>query len=299
VTAKIERFRTASVVSIEDTPETVQARLDEMAAVEITDEHFQKHAAPARALKAGAVETLTAAVARLTREAQDRAELERHRQAERERQEREAAEAAERQRQEAEARAEEERQAAEARAAEERRQAEEAAAAAAAEQARQQAETRAREEQEARDREHQDQLRREQEAREAAERKAAAEAVMARLKAAGVIAVDDTLDGLRRRLREVQGADITAEGFGELVNDASAQKAAAETALTAAIANLEQQAADREAAEARQRDRDHRGKVMGEAKASLMAAGGIGEEAAKKIVLAIVAGEIPHVALTF
>lgn len=49
---------------------------------------------------------------------------------------------------------------------------------------------------------------------------------------------------------------------------------------------------------ARQADREHRGKIMGEAKAALIDAGA-DEEVAKKIVLAIVAGEIPHVTLRF
>ncbi|PWJ81552.1 hypothetical protein C7441_11084 [Pseudaminobacter salicylatoxidans] len=45
-------------------------------------------------------------------------------------------------------------------------------------------------------------------------------------------------------------------------------------------------------------DREHRGKIMGEAKAALMAQGA-GEPMAKKIVLAIIAGEIPHVTMKF
>lgn len=49
---------------------------------------------------------------------------------------------------------------------------------------------------------------------------------------------------------------------------------------------------------ARQADREHRGRIMGEAKAALIEAGA-DEEVAKKIVLAIVAGEIPHVTLRF
>lgn len=60
-----------------------------------------------------------------------------------------------------------------------------------------------------------------------------------------------------------------------------------------------QAAAQRKADEKRAADREHRGKVMGIAKAAIMAAGGVGEEAAKKIVLAIGAGEIPAVSITF
>lgn len=58
----------------------------------------------------------------------------------------------------------------------------------------------------------------------------------------------------------------------------------------------EQRMRDEEAARAA--DREHRAQVMGEAKAALMQIG-TGEATAKKIVLAIVAGEIPHVTLKF
>jgi colicin import membrane protein len=61
-----------------------------------------------------------------------------------------------------------------------------------------------------------------------------------------------------------------------------------------------QEAEDRTKREeaARQADREHRGKVMGEAKSALIEIGAA-EDLAKKIVLAIVAGEIPHVSLRF
>lgn len=50
--------------------------------------------------------------------------------------------------------------------------------------------------------------------------------------------------------------------------------------------------------EARQKDRKHRGEIMGAAKTAMMELGAT-EEVAKKIVLAIVAGEIPAVSLRF
>lgn len=58
--------------------------------------------------------------------------------------------------------------------------------------------------------------------------------------------------------------------------------------------------ADRQAAEqaARDRDRKHRGEIMGAAKVAIMNVGA-DEETAKKVVLAIVAGEVPHVTLRF
>lgn len=50
--------------------------------------------------------------------------------------------------------------------------------------------------------------------------------------------------------------------------------------------------------EAREKDRKHRGEVMGAAKNAIVAMG-VGAETAKKIVVAIVAGEIPNVTLRF
>ncbi|MBB3453932.1 chemotaxis protein histidine kinase CheA [Rhizobium sp. BK313] len=55
---------------------------------------------------------------------------------------------------------------------------------------------------------------------------------------------------------------------------------------------------EQEEREARERDRDHRGRLMGEAKTALMAQGA-GEATAKKIVLAIIAGEIPNIKMEF
>jgi colicin import membrane protein len=77
------------------------------------------------------------------------------------------------------------------------------------------------------------------------------------------------------------------------------QKIAEEAEAARAKEDAERKAAA-DAATAAQAKRDadqaHRGKVMSAAKVALMA---VGEEAAKKIVLAIRAGEIPAVTLTF
>ncbi len=80
----------------------------------------------------------------------------------------------------------------------------------------------------------------------------------------------------------------------------------AEAAQRAEAARIAQEAADREAQEtarraaeaARQADIDHQSRVMGEAKAAIMSHG-IGETAAKAVVIAIKAGLVPHVTLTF
>lgn len=79
----------------------------------------------------------------------------------------------------------------------------------------------------------------------------------------------------------------------------AAQKAEANRIAAEKAEADRQAAAQRKADEKRAADREHRGKVMGVAKAAIMAAGGVGEEAAKKIVLAIGAGEVPAVSITY
>lgn len=55
---------------------------------------------------------------------------------------------------------------------------------------------------------------------------------------------------------------------------------------------------DKDAQAAREADRKHRSALMGEAKQAIMTCGA-DEETAKKVVLAIIAGEVPHVTLRF
>ncbi len=81
-------------------------------------------------------------------------------------------------------------------------------------------------------------------------------------------------------------ARLAAEAEAKRLAD---QKAAEELAA----------AEERQAAEARAADIAHRSTIMAAAKTALMGAGGIGEDAAKKIVLAIKAGEIPSVSIRF
>lgn len=57
--------------------------------------------------------------------------------------------------------------------------------------------------------------------------------------------------------------------------------------------------AEREEAERRAADREHRGKIMGEAKAALIESFGISETKANAIVLAIAAGSVPHTSIRF
>ena len=64
-------------------------------------------------------------------------------------------------------------------------------------------------------------------------------------------------------------------------------------------AEREQREADAKAAEeARQADREHRGKIMGAAKAAIIEIG-VAEQIAKEIVLAIAAGNVPNVSIRF
>ncbi len=159
----------AAKVSLDDTPETVEARLAEIRAIEISDEDFDEYAETARTRQASTVDILVEAHARLVREAADRAELERHRQAEAQRQEAAEAERQAEERRRADEAAEAQRVAA----AEEAQRQEAARVAAAAEtaaaEARAAEQRRAEEAQAERDRQHQAELAAQQQQREAAE----------------------------------------------------------------------------------------------------------------------------------
>jgi colicin import membrane protein len=165
-------------------------------------------------------------------------------------------------------------------------------------------------------------------AREEAERLAREET--ARAEAAAVAAqiaaeaeaqrVADQAEAAERARIAQEEAVAAAAAHAAAAAEKAAQQAAAahEAAHQAELARLKKIADDAEAARAKEvadrkaadeaaaaaqakRDGDlkHRALVMGAAKAAMMAAGGIGEEAAKKIALAIRAGEIPAVTLTF
>lgn len=103
----------------------------------------------------------------------------------------------------------------------------------------------------------------------------------------------------RKRAEESAAAqaelDAANERAWQAEEDARRQRQQAERAEQERV-----EAAEREAAEQRKREanRAHRSRVMSEAKAALMTCGA-DEETAKKIVLAIVAGEIPAVTLAF
>lgn len=111
----IDAFRSAAVVTMDDTADAVRERGMSVWSAKIDPERFGDMAGEAESAKGIAVETLKAALARLTKEEEDRAELEKLRaaEAERVRVEEEKAAAAEIERKAAEvARIEEERKAA-------------------------------------------------------------------------------------------------------------------------------------------------------------------------------------------
>ncbi|WP_323982114.1 hypothetical protein [Novosphingobium aureum] len=172
--AIIDEMKQAAVVTIEDTAASVRARGMKVWGQEIGDQ-FGDMAGEAQSAKESAVETLKAALARLTREEEERAELEKLRA---EAAEREAREQAAREEREAKERAE-----AEARQAEERRVAEQKAeeerasriAREAEERARREAEVAAQAERDRIQREHDEALAAERRRAEQAEREAQAE----------------------------------------------------------------------------------------------------------------------------
>jgi septal ring factor EnvC (AmiA/AmiB activator) len=103
ITCVFEQLNAAAHVGFDDTPESVAARIEQVQAIEIAPDVFQDDAEAAEAKRTGAIETLTAAHARLVQAAKEREELEQRRREDEERQakERERAEAEQR---EAEAR---------------------------------------------------------------------------------------------------------------------------------------------------------------------------------------------------
>lgn len=244
---------------MEDDSDAAAERLAQVQAVEVTADEFQETFELAQAAKAKAVETLTTYHARLVQQEADRAELAR---LQREAEEREKAEAARREEERREREAAERRQREEAEAAEQRRRHEEAQARAKAE------------------------------AEEAAKRAADEAARRAREEAeAQAKAAQEEQD--RKHREELAAAQRRAEEAED------ARKAEAE-AQAKREADAKAQADAEAAAKAkREADAKHRAAVMGAAKEALMKHAGIDEEAARQAVLAIRAGEVPHVTITF
>lgn len=245
--AIIEGMKAAAVVTIDDTAATVRERGTNVYMTELAAERFGEMLPEAQGAKDDAVEVLKAALARLTREEADRAELERLRA---ENEAREAREAAER-----EAREQAEREQQEAILTEERRLIAEKAEKERIATAAREAEDRARRE------------------------------------------ADEAAEAERQRTQREHEAALAAERDRADAAERTAQIerdriAAAETARLAEEALVAEETRKREANQA------HRAKIMTAAKEAIMTCG-IDEEAAKKVVLLIRAGEVPSVSLVF
>ena len=82
----------------------------------------------------------------------------------------------------------------------------------------------------------------------------------------------------------------------DAIDTANRERAAAEAKLRA---EEERKASEAREEAARQADKEHRSAVMKSAKEAIMEHGDVSEDRAKAIVLAIVAGSVPHVTLRF
>lgn len=134
-----------------------------------------------------------------------------------------------------------------------------------------------------------------EEAVEAERRKAQAEADAARAEQAKALAAAE-----EARRQEAAKAQMAIDEANRKAREAEAaleaeRRAEAAKAAAVAKAKADQEAADRE----RQRNQEHRSKIMGAAKQAMMDHCEVTEAVAKKIVLAIVAGSIPNVSLEF
>jgi len=309
-TGVIQGFIDAAVVTIEDTAASVRARGTEVYATPIDEARFGDLCDRAVSAKAAAVETLKAALARLTREEADRAELEKLRaaEAERARAEEEKAAAAEIERQRIEA----ERLAEECRIAAEKADADRIAAAeqAAADKAAKEAQDAADAERDRIAREHEAELNAERDARLKVEREArAGREMLAYIREVVAGRIGGQVQPFGVLLRELESkVVIVGQGYGDMeaeieqarvdglasLNAAMERQAAQRKAEEDRIAERERLAAEHE----RQQNRKHRSAIMSDVKQDIMTCGA-DEETAKKIVLAIVAGSVRHTAVAF
>ena len=285
--AIITKLSLDGVVTLDDTAETVRLRGKAVWETEIDADRFGDKFDQAVRAKEHTVDTLKTALSRLTREEEERAELERLRAAEAERATKEQAEREEREAAE--------RAAAEAKAEEDRRAAAEKAEQERIEQARKDAAEAAQ--------------------READEKAAAVERkrnyarqIIEHIKQVGLgmiggktypyailireltdkIAIDDQLGDMQEEVRAIRDAT--------LVNVQAAMERAQERAEREEREEQERLAAEEQAK--RDADKAHKTAVMKAAKEAIMTCGA-DEETAKKIVLLIRSGDVPNVTLRF
>lgn len=283
----IAMFRSERFVPMGEASDSIRERGTVIHNIAIDPDVFQDRAVEAEREKADTVAHLLAAMEQAIKTEKANEELERLRKAEAER---EAAEQAKREAEEAEARRiEEEKRAEEARLAAEK--AEQERIAAAAEQAKRDAEAKANEE------------------RKAAERKREyARQIIDHIKQVGLGMIGGQPQPYGVLLHELESKIEINDDLGDLQDEVRAIRDATHAQLTASMeraaakAEQEEQAdRDRQAEQerlARETDKANRAKVKTEAKQGLMSCGA-DEETAKKIVIAIIAGEIAHVRMAF
>jgi colicin import membrane protein len=285
--AVIDGLKAAAVVTMEDTASDVRDRGMSVWSTKIDADRFGDMAGEAEAAKGIAVETLKAALARLTKEEEDRAELAKLRAAEEERTriEEEKAAAAEIERKVADAaRIEEERKAAA-----EKEEADRIA------QAARDAEQKARDEAAA-----------ELEAAEAKRRHA--RQIIEHIKQVGLGMIGGQPYPYGILLHELTDKIVINDDLGDMQGEVAAIRDATLATVNAAMErDAERAKRDEEAAEkqrladeqaARDADKAHRSAVMKAAKEAIMTCG-TDEDTAKKIVLLIRSGEVPNVTLRF
>jgi hypothetical protein len=130
----------------------------------------------------------------------------------------------------------------------------------------------------------------------AAERRAAEAATLAAQEAAAAERKKAEQE-IARAAKERAEADEKARREAQAALDKANRER--EEAQQALLAERQRKEEEEKAAAARREDQEHRGTIMRAAKEALMEHGGIKEEAAKKLVLAIVAESIPRVAIQF
>lgn len=139
---------------------------------------------------------------------------------------------------------------------------------------------------------------------EEADAKAAAEVAAEKAKREEEAAANAAKEAEAKRHAEIAAAEKAAadKAAADTKREADAKIAAAQAEAKRlqgeADARMEAERVAAEEQAKRDKDRAHRGKIMGEAKDAIIALGA-DTELARKIVLAIVAGEVPHVTLRF
>lgn len=272
----LTNLRDAAIVRADETAEDVERRLERIRGINLNDELFGPRIEMAVDMRDDAVKALGEALARLKQQEADRAELERLRRVAREREEQEA-----RERQEAEnRRAEEERKA------EDQRRAD-----AVAEQARKDAEEAA-----------------DAEKRAIEAKRHYARDIIQHIKDVGLGMIGGKSYPYVILMRELDEKIVIDDAMGDMQDEVrailEATRASVQAAWELAIARAEQQEQaeqaqrEAEAKAKREADQEHRTAVRRAAKEAIMSCG-TDEDTARKIILAIQAGEVPHIRIEF